>query len=190
MDNRDAIGFALDQLLAAPDPHPGSRNVRSKALSPLGTDADDLIATLDNSLSSGDRDSLERLVAEVLRASGADVVAASPDHEIGADFAVWSDVLESLVGNPLLVEVKAKLRTHADVNRAARQLSTYLGASGSRWGLLLYGEGPDPDSAAWARTPPNVIGLPLRALLDGLRSQAFPELVRDLRNRRVHGSNS
>jgi hypothetical protein len=66
----------------------------------------------------------------------------------------------------------------------------YLGASGSRWALLLYGDGPDPEDQAWSASPPNVLVLSLRSLLEALRSQAFPEVVRDLRNRRVHGSSS
>jgi hypothetical protein len=190
LDNEEAIGFALDQVLSAPEPQIGDRTAQRRPLTGLGAKADDLIATLNSSLAAGDWPSIERLVADALRSSGADVVATSPAHDLGADFAVWSDVLEPFVGNPLLVEVKARLRSKADVNRAVRQLTSYLGASGSRWALLLYGDGPEPESQAWAGTPPNVLVLSLRSLLGSLRTQAFPELVRDLRNRRVHGSSA
>jgi hypothetical protein len=118
LDNEEAIGFALDQVLSAPERQIADRTAQSRPLTGLGARADDLIATLDSSLGAGDWQSIERLVADVLRSSGADVVATSPVHDVGADFAVWSDVLEPFVGNPLLVEVKARLRSKADVNRA------------------------------------------------------------------------
>ena len=114
----------------------------------------------------------------------------SQRHDTGADLAVWSDVLEPFVGNPLLVEVKARIRGKTDATRAVRQLASYVGASGSRWALLLFGEGPDPEGSAWVNSPPNVLVLSLRSLLETLRTRAFPEVVRDLRNRRVHGSSS
>lgn len=190
LDNQEAIGFALDQLLSAPARQKRSPTPQSTPFVGLGTKADDLIAALDRSLASSDSQSIEQVVSDALRSSGADVVVTSPTRNVGADFAVWSDVLEPFVGNPLLVEVKARIRGRAEANRAVRQLTSYLGASGSRWALLLYGDGPDPDGQAWSGSPPNVLVLSLRSLLEALRARAFPEVVRDLRNRRVHGSSS
>lgn len=190
LDNQEAIGFALDQLLSAPNRPKRTPAPQSTPFVGLGTKADDLIAALDHSLASSDRQSIEQVVADALRSSGADVVVTSPRRDVGADFAVWSDVLEPFVGNPLLVEVKSRIRGKAEAKRAVRQLTSYLGASGSRWALLLYGDGPDPDGEAWSGSPPNVLVLSLRSLLEALRTRAFPEVVRDLRNRRVHGSSS
>jgi lambda repressor-like predicted transcriptional regulator len=190
LDNQEAIGFALDQVLSAPDPVKGERAKQGKALAGLGQRADALIATLDRSLAESDWRSVEQVVAEALRNSGADVVVTSPSRDIGADLAVWSDVLEPFVGNPLLVEIKARIRTKNEATQAVRELASYVGASGSRWALLLFGEGPDPEGTAWANSPPNVLVLSLRSLLQTLRTRPFPEIVRDLRNRRVHGSSS
>jgi len=189
LDNQDAIGFALDQLLSAPD-HQSKRSPASerKPLAGFGAKADILIATLDRSLASNDWRSVEQVVSDALRSSGTDVVVTSPSRDSGPDFAVWSDVLEPFIGNPLLVEVKARIRGKTEANRALRQLRSYLGASGSRWAPLLYEEGPDSEGPAWSGGPPNVLVLSLRSLLEALRTRAFPELIRDLRNRRVHGS--
>ena len=131
--------------------------------------------------------SIEGLVADALRDSGADLVVASPNGDLGADIAVWSDVLEPFVGNPLLVEVKGAVKGKTDVSRAMWQLAEYVGASGSRWGVLLYGVGPEFDEEIFVASPPNILVLSIRSLLERLRQQAFPELIRDLRNRRVHG---
>lgn len=191
LDNQEAIGFALDQLLAAPDPPKSGPTPQVKPpFGGLGSKADDLLAALDRLLAASNGQAIEQVVADALRSSGTDLVVTSPNRTIGADFAVWSDVLEPFVGNPLLIEVKSRIRGKTDATRAVRQLASYLGASGSRWALLLYGDGPDSEGQAWSASPPNVLVLSLRSLLEALRSQAFPEVVRDLRNRRVHGSSS
>lgn len=190
LDNQEAIEFALDQVLSAPDLPRRGTPPQSTLLAGLGTKADELMAVLNRSLESSDWQSIEQVVGEVLDFSGTDVVVMSETPKLGADFAVWSDVLEPFVGNPLLVEVKAKIRNQVDANRAVQQLTSYLGASGSRWALLLYGEGPDSEDQTWSEIPPNILVLSLRSLLESLRTQAFPELVRDLRNLRVHGSSS
>ncbi len=191
LDNQEAIGFALDQLLAAPDrPKSAPTPLTKPQFGELGSRADDLLMSLDRSLAACDWQTIEQVAADALRSSGTDVVVTSPNHDNGASFAVWSDVLEPFVGNPLLIEVKAIIRGRTEATRAVRQLTSYLGASGSRWAILLYGDGPDPEDQAWSETPPNVLVLSLRSLLEALRSQAFPEVIRDLRNRRVHGSSS
>ncbi len=188
LNNTEAIGFALDQLMSAPKPS-RERRIVSKATFGLGGKADTLIATLERSLADADWAAIDAVVAEALRHSGTDVVVTSPDHDVGVDFAVWSDVLEPFVGNPLLIEVKSKLKSKTAASQAFRQLATYMGKSGSRWALLLYGEGP-ADENELGPSLPNVLVLSLRSLLERLRTQSFPELVRDLRNKRVHGATS
>ncbi|WP_196485924.1 toll/interleukin-1 receptor domain-containing protein [Burkholderia territorii] len=187
-DNEDAIGFALDQILSAPDRKIDDRSSQRKAFPGLGEKADELWGNLEQALAANDWKRVEKVVSEALRYSGTDIVVTSPTRDKGADFAVWSDLLETLVGNPFLVEVKSRIRSREDAVRITNQIAAYVSASGSQWALLLYGDGPDPDSDWWAQTSPNVLVLSLKSFLDGLRSRTFPELVRDLRNSRVHGS--
>jgi len=164
-DNRQAIDFALDQLLSAPPEPPAKEPAkRSQESAVLGVQADLLIAKLDQLLHSGGGQDFERLVADAIRGSGTDVVVESPDRERGADLAVWSDVLEPFVGNPLLVEVKLKIQTKAKVGEAFKQLSSYLGASDIRWALLLYGDGPPPEDRFWRACPPNILLIPARVV--------------------------
>jgi hypothetical protein len=187
-DNNEAIEFALDQLLAATDSESSTTTpAQQPPAGGLGSKADDLVAALDRAIASRDWFAFERVVEAALYKSGIDAMIASAGDEAGADFAVWSDVLESFVGNPLIVEVKGVIRGSTHAHQTLEQLSSYLSASGSRWALLVYARGPDPHSAVWSPVPPNILLLPARALFEALRSQSFPELVRDLRNRRVHG---
>ncbi len=190
LDNREAIDFALEQVLSAPRPSEKREPPRRRELAGLGSRADVLLSRLERSLASNDARSLEGIVADALKQSGADLVVASPEHDVGADLAVWSDVLEPFVGNPLLIELKLRLRGQGDVRNVLNKLALQLTASGTRWALLLYGEGPTSQAQAQITTPPNVLVLSLRSLLEALRTRAFPEVVRDLRNQRVHGVES
>ncbi|CAG9183879.1 toll/interleukin-1 receptor domain-containing protein [Cupriavidus pinatubonensis] len=186
-DNEEAIGFALDQILSAPDRKTTDMSPQRRPSLGLGEKVDPLLRALDRSLAENNWKGVEDVVFEALNSTGADVVVTSPTRDKGADFAVWSDVLESLVGNPLLIEVKSRIVRREDAARMTQKLARYVSASSAHWGMLLYGEGPNPDSDWWSKTSPNILVLPLRNFLESLRSRTFPELIRDLRNRRVHG---
>lgn len=187
IDNADAIGFALDQILSAPVNSIRERSSSRTAIARLGTKTDEFIERLDREIIGKRWRAIEELVVDVIRQSGADVVIASSGGDPGADIAVWSDVLEPFVGNPLLVEVKGQVKGMAEVTAAMHQLAQQVVASGSQWGVLLYGAGPEFDEKSFEGLPPNILTLSIRTLLERLRMQAFPELIRDLRNRRVHG---
>ena len=181
--NREAVEFALDQLMAAPESS-HTAAVPGKRTRPLGGSADaylrgsmDLATTLQGS-------ELEQLVANALTEVGVDVVAAAPTKDQGADLAIWSDALQATVGNPFLIELKTRLPAQNVTVEAAWRLARHVAAAGGAWGLLLYGSGPDKPKGL----PPNILALPIRTLFERLRTQSFDEVIRDLRNRRVHGS--
>ncbi len=185
-NNRSAIDFALDQLLSAPPESPPEQNRKPFHPSALGQQADSFIARFDHGLQPGSERELLKLLTDALQSSGVDAVVEHSAQEQGVDVAVWSDVLEPFVGNPLLIEIKRSIRDKETAAAAFAQVSLYLGESGSRWALLLYAEGPPPDDRLWSKCPPNILIMPVRSLLEGLRTQSFPEIVRDMRNRRVH----
>lgn len=186
-DNREAIDFALDQLLAAPAPETARPETKKVFITHnFDVDVADFISRLDQTLITKNAHEFETVVADAIRNSGADLVVKGPSRESGADIAVWSDVLEPFVGNPLVIETKMRIPSRETVDSASRQLRSYMAASGTRWSLLVYGEGPDVDDKLWRNLPPNILVIPARRLIESLRTQAFPEIVRDLRNRRVH----
>jgi hypothetical protein len=185
-DNREAIDFALDQLLSSPADSPRISERKSFQSVGMGPDADVFLARLDQALIAKDYRGFESLLADAIKRSGAEVVVESPEREQRADLAVWSDVLEPFVGNPLIIETKHVISEKKSASAIFHQLSSFLGASASRWALLIYGQGPEPENRFWAKCPPNVLILPARDLLEAMRDRGFPEVVRDLRNRRVH----
>jgi hypothetical protein len=181
LSNREAIEFALDQLLAAPE-----RTAPATLVVPprrtLGAAANEFMRSLRERPSGRE---LERLVARALQTGGVEAISMAEGDEPGVDFAIWSDALQPDVGNPLLVEVKAQLPTPREFADAVQRFSKQIAASGSSWGLLLYGEAQRPLGPE--SLPPNVLVLPLRSLFAQMRLLPFDEIVRGLRNRRVHG---
>jgi hypothetical protein len=185
-DNREAIDFALDQLLAAPQETPRPESKKVFLSHNLGGDVSDLVSRLNRTLATRNAREFETVIADAIRNSGVDMVVNAPASDTGADIAVWSDVLEPYVGNPLVIETKMRIPDRDVVDAAARQLRSYMAASGTRWSLLVFGEGPGVEDKLWRNLPPNILVIPARTLIESLRTQAFPEIIRDLRNRRVH----
>ncbi len=163
LTNREAISFALDQLLAAPARDrklTGSRKLETHS---LGEGVNDLLREVLDATAARQGQRLEELAARVIRESGVDVISEAPNISESADLAIWSDALQPLVGNPLLVEIKLRILGSEDVRQAVQQLSAAISSSGATWGLLLYGEGPE-NKSAWKSLPPNVLVMSLPTL--------------------------
>lgn len=183
--NKEAINFTLDQLLAAPEPK-RRLGVRTRQKQPLGQSAINYLQGSLPMIASANSVELESLVVHALREAGVEILSESHARDRGADLAIWSDELQPFVGNPLLVEIKARLQDAKAASSAAQQLAKYVSAGGSLWGLLIYGQGPRE-----LRTlPPNIVALSIENLFERLGNETFDEIIRDLRNRRVHGVGS
>lgn len=187
LKNRGAIDFALDQILASPERSVIPPSIATPPLQALGPDADAIIGHLRAAIESNDYSGVERLVVQALQGSGADIVSEASSPDLGADIAVWSDALQPFVGNPLLIEVKSRFRGPNELRRAANQLFGAVATRGGSWGLLLYGEGPEDLAISQKGLPPTILVSSIGDLIEQLRFRSFAEVVRDLRNHRVHG---
>ena len=182
-DDLDAISFALDQVQQrAPrdtrrTPQPGGR--------PLGADmAERLLARL-NAPGHTEASSIA-VLAEAIEASGS-VAVINTERDTGFDLGVWSDDLEAIGGNPLLVEVRRSLVPGA-VDQVLHSLADHPSA---RLGLVVYLE-PPPGDRASARAELNqarfpVLVISIQQLLRRMASASFAEVIRDMRNRSAHG---
>lgn len=184
--NREAIDFALDQIMASPSGPTRADNPRSASFSTRTVESKSYRPRLAQILHDRNGRELESLVAQLLRESGAEVVAEADARDGGVDLVVWSDGLEAFVDNPFPIEVKARLVSRDDAKRALSQTAKSASAIGARWSMLLYGEGPTSANRVW-QSSPTVFALSIEELLVSLESMSFPEIIRTLRNRRAHG---
>jgi hypothetical protein len=182
-DDLDAINFALDQVQQrAPrdtrrTPRPGGR--------PLGANlVDRLLARL--SASGPTEASSVAVLVEAIEASGS-IAVVNTEGDRGFDLGVWSDDLEAIGGNPLLVEVKRSLVPGA-VDQVLHSLADHPSA---RLGLVVYLEPPagdqPPSRAELGQTRFPVLVISLQQLLRRMASASFAEVIRDMRSRMVHG---
>jgi hypothetical protein len=183
-DNAEAIGFALDQYLARFRRRPAKPSRSPREGRPLGSKADDFIAELKRSGAEMRGAELENLVSEILRATGVTAVTQSPFPDKGADLAVWSDDLQPITGNPLLVEVKSAIRNRTQLTQAIDQVERFRRQTGSRIALLLVNTAITALCAA--PSPGGVIAVTVAELIDHLRTKTFSETIRELRNKRLH----
>jgi hypothetical protein len=179
-DDLTAINFALDQAQ-------GRSTSASKTAAPtglaLGPYAEQLLTRLADSTLT--EQTAIAVLIEAIEASGGVAVNGEPDR--GFDLGIWSDDLDAIAANPLLIEVKRSLRRGA-VLQALRGLHATPSA---RLILLVYLDSATADLAAQeseqeqAHFP--VLAVSLQDLIARMRTASFAEVIRDLRNRSVHG---
>ncbi|MBT2399345.1 hypothetical protein [Streptomyces sp. ISL-100] len=181
-DDLEAIGFALDQ--AEGRPAPGSATAAAVGR-PLGAvRVDELLALLHEGKPRELR--IIEILKTALEESGT-VAVERPVHGTHRliDLGVWSDDLDAIALNPLLIEVKRTLSRSA-VDQTLRLLQS----SRMQAALLVHLEPPPSQSEAGEaleETTFPVLTVSLPALLERMRTSSFAEVVRDLRNRAVHG---
>lgn len=185
-DNKEALGFALDQFLSRVEKRVSRPRKPSQVGKPLGSGADKFLSIIESRGNQLTGRELESLVADLLREAGVEAVSESPQPNVGADIAVWSDALESLVGNPLLIEVKSKIQSKQQLIAALEQVERYREKSGARLALLVV----NTLMASVLSAVPlvgGVLAVTLPDLIQRLRVKPFADAIRELRNQQVHG---
>ena len=189
LDNREAIDFALDQILSAPKIMPHREFKADTTHKLLDSTVDGMLKRLESITRKGSLKGieLEELVKDLLEITGVEVIAESNPKDVRVDFAVWSDAWESYVSNPLLVEVKAHINSYESARQVFERLQYYLNGSNARWALLIHHNDQKKIEEIREYIPPNILVMSIEHLLERLRESSFPQIIRDLRNRRIHG---
>lgn len=185
--NAAAIGLAVDRLLASSKPTlPSRRRSRTPTGTTLGDHAEVLLDRLREwssaaSATRASHEELESIVRDTLNAVHLSAVASSERSDVGADFAVWDDALESL-GTPILIEVKTDVRAGPILQQAQAQLLRQLEKGNASFGLLLWGIGPHPNiSRTFQRSLRHqVFSWSVEHFIKSLRSRTFADVVLSL----------
>jgi hypothetical protein len=188
-ENTEALGFAIDQLLEAPIRKKKKilPKKRSKATKQSSIKVAELVEK-SNLLGPIVTDyELERFVAEMLKESGVSIVIVGQPKGAGADLAIWSDDLGSILGNPILIETRKNIRTHDQAKQITNQLLGYLDKTNSRSALVLYLEGLSSREAQKTAEVFNVFFFQIGELLQQLQDKSLVEIVRTRRNIVAHG---
>ncbi|MFE5596086.1 hypothetical protein [Streptomyces sp. NPDC056549] len=181
-DDVEAVAYALAQAEGRVIRVTAATSAAEHALG--SAQVDELLALLHKA-----PELLERTAVEVLKTaleSSGTVTVENPDPKAGArlDLGVWSDDLGAIALNPLLIEVKRTLS-----RSAVDQTLHLLQNSRMRAALLVYLDPPvqRPLREVLKEATFPVLTISLEMLLERMRTSSFAEVVRDLRNRAVHG---
>lgn len=181
-DDAEALDFALDQA-AGRLPQSAARIPAEGR--PLGDHVDVLLERV-RALSTEAPGALERsivdVIVEAVEASGPVAVpagAGDPSYDIG----IWSDDLATIAANPLVIGFKRRLSA-ATVQQALKALQA---VQGRHLVLLLYLERTASDATLLRQLHFPLLAIEIVELLERMRTASFAEVVRDLRNRSVHG---
>jgi hypothetical protein len=189
--NEEAIGFAIDQILAAPkssrETSKRSRRKPAKTTKPIGMHTHELLNELDSLGQNITEADLQRIIQKALHYSGVSVVAHSQERDAAVDFAVWVDELEPIIGNPIIIEIKRRIRDSSAAVEIRNQIFHYLSNGNSRGALVLYLDGDIWDSGRYSLLLPNIFFIKIRELLSRLERASFGDVVRNFRNAIVHG---
>jgi hypothetical protein len=180
LDDIHAIDFALDQARGR-TPHPPHRVAASGR--PLGSQVDELLARLSVPVEGSTEREAVAVLQTALEESGV-IAAQGGGADDFFDLGIWSDDLDSIAANPLLVEVKRVFSTVA-FSQVLRHLDAHPTARMALVVSLLPIEGRSVKGQGAGTYP--VLAIELRDLLERMRTSSFAEVVRAMRNRSVHG---
>ena len=182
----EAIAYNLDALLAAPMPRRRPYIPREANTHPIGPLADGLLQRLSAAIQIHDGLELNRIVEDALRASGVSIVASAQERgrpDSGPDLGIWSDDLESSVGNPLLIEVKAQIPSIADARKLRQHVESYVRARNVEWSLVLYGDGPS--HVGEILSDPPLVALRIGEMIERLRVEGLASIVGHLHSQAI-----
>jgi hypothetical protein len=129
---------------------------------------------------------VEKLVSDAIIKSGVNVVSGFTSRYSHPDLAIWSDELSPYMANPLIVEVKGIIRNNSDLNKASEQLIKFINETNSKFGLLVYFDGKKV-SQMKHNLPSYILVISVKELINSLANNSFGEIVKKLRNERIHG---
>jgi hypothetical protein len=187
-DDEEALRFGLTHFIRAPHHRSKSDRDSLATTKPIGKLVDGFLARL-HSGQSIKEDELINIIATAIRESGVDTQASVPHRasyeEIPADIAVWSDELDSVVGNPLPIEVRSSLLTAHAAESAAKNLMRSIAGAKARRGLILFLKASANAMEVLNKYP--VLAMSIEDFLEGMRTRSFGNIITDLRNQAVHG---
>jgi hypothetical protein len=176
--------FVVQQILSIPH-HKPAQAVQVKQTKPLGDKVQQYLDYLDQAGRTMSEEDLLTLIRGAIRESGVPSVAGEREfHKL--DLAVWSDDFIPWVGNPVAIELKVELPSGSDVSKATKIMDEQMMRGNITFGLLIYlRSGVDVESMISA---PWIAAISVKNLFERLRTSSFGDIVRQLRNQRVHGA--
>lgn len=136
---------------------------------------------------SGSGRELEYVIEEIFKTIRLNYVENSTNKDKGVDFALWSDKLGKIVGNPIIVEVKYGNLSKSTFRNAEQQIIRYIDKTDAKVAILLYLDKRGERYKLKSSLNPLIIGYDIEDFVNDLMNQSFESLVLNQRNKIAHG---
>jgi hypothetical protein len=136
---------------------------------------------------SGHGRELEYILEEIFKSIRLNYVENSTNRDKGVDFALWSNEIGKIIGNPIIVEVKYGNLNELSIRHAEEQLNQYVSKSDARVALLLYLDKENRRHKIKTSLNPLVIAFDVEDFATELLTHSFESLILNQRNKIAHG---
>jgi Nucleoside 2-deoxyribosyltransferase len=184
--NREAVNFALDQILNAPDQDTKTISQLLDKSKPLGSLADDLLDRLQDSSKAVSEKNVEDVVREMLETSGIQTRISQRYSGVRPDFVVWIDELEPYLGNPILIEIKGFINTSSQAKSVIDQVLHYMTICNVT-NVIIFATHLSSEAMGFVSSFPNLYFFDICEFLKQLRQESLGQVIRKERNARFHG---
>lgn len=182
--DQNAIRFALDQFLAnyrqISKRIPSNKEKKEKLEIKPFQDRLELIKIDNNPIE------IESFVVDLFKYLNDVTIVERQAPDKGIDMALWVDKLESNFDNPILVEVKSRVKSNSSLIKAEKQLKNYLEKTHASLGLLIYLGNDIKEIKNPEIRHPLVILLELNELIIMLSKNSLAEIISIKRNEMIH----
>jgi len=130
---------------------------------------------------------LEYIVEEIFKTIHLKYADNTRVSDIGIDFALWSNKLGRILGNPIIVDVKFGCLGQDTFKRAEQQIQRYAEKSEAKVALLLY---LDKTGKRFKLTPslnPLIIAYDIEDFITDILKSNFETVILTSRNKIAHG---
>ena len=185
--NEDALTFSFAQILPALERTPSRRAPRKRKAQDKPGLVEGFAAHIEALRASGNERQLERLLLEVFKEDpGVSVTVEKKVVGAEIDMAIWLDGYDSILGNPLIVELKLGALSEDRLRRSEFQLYRLLRASIAKFGLLIYLDRRARRFVGPGVSAPNIVRFEASDLVTELSKASLGRTILAERNRLVH----
>ncbi|QCR24521.1 hypothetical protein [Pontibacter sp. SGAir0037] len=130
---------------------------------------------------------MEQITAKIFDIINLNYVENNTNKDKGIDFALWSDNLGKVLGNPIIVELKYGRLDRSRLENAENQIKRYINISDAKVGLLLYIDRDNNRPKIKSSLAPLIISYDLEDFVNELIKNSFEALLLNQRNKIAHG---
>ncbi|GEQ87453.1 hypothetical protein ULMS_29610 [Patiriisocius marinistellae] len=130
---------------------------------------------------------MEDITARIFNILKLNYVENNTNKDKGIDFALWSDNLGKVIGNPIIFELKYGRLNKARLENAENQIRKYIEVSDAKVGVLLYLDTENKRHKIKSSLYPLIISYDLEDFVNELIENSFDTILLNKRNKIAHG---